>query len=176
MRGKIDLTGHKMAGLFRPLRQKGYARPRYRGEKMPDAVYRQLVRLIDGAVRDTFDKHPEYLTDAGEMSARRSIVKRAVGALWGYAKEVTEDNSFTAQAVQSRSDVVTDALRASAAEQGTTLVQNVSPWAWPLRPWLRSAIRPVPVALGGGCEAAPADNLAQRIRDTQSAMKAVDHG
>lgn len=62
-------------------------------EKTPDATYRQLWRLVDGAVRDTFANHPEYLTQAGNRSARHSIIKRVVGTLHGYATQVARGRS-----------------------------------------------------------------------------------
>lgn len=49
-------------------------------------AYRQLWRVVDGAVTDAFAQHPDYLTDKGEQSARMSVVKRVTGAVHGYAK------------------------------------------------------------------------------------------
>lgn len=46
--------------------------------------YHALWRIVDGAVRDAFLRHPEYLTDAGHRSAQLSIVKRVAGALEGH--------------------------------------------------------------------------------------------
>lgn len=54
--------------------------------KMPRA-YRALWRVVDGAVAVAFNQHPDYLTEKGRRSARRSIVKRATGALYGFALE-----------------------------------------------------------------------------------------
>jgi hypothetical protein len=52
-------------------------------------VYRQLWRVVDGAVRDALETHPEYLTPKGNIqsAARRSIVKRVTGAVLGFAEE-----------------------------------------------------------------------------------------
>lgn len=47
--------------------------------------YRQVWRLIDGAVADAFACHPDYLTSKGAQSARTSITKRVTGAVHGYA-------------------------------------------------------------------------------------------
>lgn len=114
MRGKIDLTGHKLAGVFRPPAIRTHYK-RHRAPKMPDRIYRQIVRLVDGAVRDTFANHPDYLTDKGRHHAANSIIKRTTGTLWGYAKEA----SFAAETsvARGRSEAATDVLRASAATQ-----------------------------------------------------------
>lgn len=98
MRGKIDLTGHKLANLFRPPapRSKGYYK-RTRLAKLPggkQGSYRQIWFIVDGAVRDCFGSHPEYLTPAGRRSARESITKRVTGALHGYATQVARGRSM----------------------------------------------------------------------------------
>lgn len=51
--------------------------------------YRQLWRLVDGAVKDCFKKHPDYLTLKGHIQhrARQSINKRVVGTILGYTQE-----------------------------------------------------------------------------------------
>lgn len=50
-------------------------------------AYRQLWRVVDGAVFDALYNHPDYLTDKGRRNARESINKRVVGAVYGYALE-----------------------------------------------------------------------------------------
>lgn len=183
MRGKIDLTGHKLAGVFRPPAKRERYR-RYRAEKMPDATYRQLLRLIDGAVRDSFANHPEYLTKIGRQSAQGSVVKRVAGSLWGYAKDITEEKSFTATAgvrpvndaaVRGRPDALADALDVSAAAKEDGARFTPSFWTR-FALGVRSAVQFGWVALGGRTTNASADNLSQRISNTQAAMKTVDHG
>lgn len=115
-RGKIDLSWHKMAGIYRAPAAKARWR-RARMEKCPDEVYRQLWRLVDGAVRDTFANHPGYLTDAGKMSAMNSIVKRVVGTLHGYGTQVPRGRS-----------AVTEDVTAAADETGSSL-DVAGPWA-----------------------------------------------
>jgi hypothetical protein len=52
------------------------------------AVYRQVWRIVDGAVRDAFRQHPDYLSPCRrEAEIRRSIVKRVTGAFLGYVGE-----------------------------------------------------------------------------------------
>lgn len=47
------------------------------------ALYRQLWTIVDGAVRDTFLHHPEYIETRWKMNVRISLNKRIVGALNG---------------------------------------------------------------------------------------------
>lgn len=62
--------------------------------KMPHRVYGKLWRIVDGAVRDTFAMHPEYLADARrEAVVRQSLNKRVVGTLWGFVSQETEGRS-----------------------------------------------------------------------------------
>lgn len=50
-------------------------------------AYRQLWRVVEGAVSMTFEAHPEYLTERGVQLARVSVTKRVVGAVMCYAGE-----------------------------------------------------------------------------------------
>ena len=47
---------------------------------------RQVWRVVDGAIRDAFLNHPDYLTRKGSRAAcaRRSLAKRVTGALLSY--------------------------------------------------------------------------------------------
>ena len=49
--------------------------------------YRRLWRVIEAAVVEAFKAHPDYLTDYGrhQGNATRSVCKRVVGAVHGYA-------------------------------------------------------------------------------------------
>ena len=62
------------------------------------AAYRQLWRIVDGAVRDTFEQHPEYLTPAGRRQAQRSVVKRVTGQVLGYAVQTAQARSAASAA------------------------------------------------------------------------------
>lgn len=61
----------------------------------PGDAYRQLWRLVDGAVADCFNNHPDYLTERGQhyRAARRSLTKRVVGAVLGYAEQSARSRS-----------------------------------------------------------------------------------
>lgn len=58
---------------------------RLRPVRIGDPVYRQVWRIVDGAVRDAFGTHPGYVPPGlRERTVRHSIVKRVTGALLGY--------------------------------------------------------------------------------------------
>lgn len=48
-------------------------------------AYSQLWRVVDGAVRDCANMHPDYFVHARLKTARNSIVKRVSGAVLGFA-------------------------------------------------------------------------------------------
>ncbi len=50
---------------------------------------RQIWRVVDGATRDAFINHPDYLTKKGSrgLCARRSVAKRVTGALLSYLEQ-----------------------------------------------------------------------------------------
>lgn len=111
-RGKIDLTKHPMAGKYRPPAKRA---PRALPIK-PGPEYRKIWRIVDGAVRDTFANHPEYLTVKGRDGARKSLVKRITGAVVGHADQA-----------RGRSDVVgvVQPTPPAAAELKTAVRENV---------------------------------------------------
>lgn len=114
MRGTIDLHDHKLAGLYKPR-----AKPIKRTVmvKCPDEAYRQVWRLADGAVRDCFANHPEYLTAKGKMHARLSLVKRVAGTFHGYATQVAWGGSETsANVADAEAAKATDSTSDGAAK------------------------------------------------------------
>lgn len=56
---------------------------------------RQIWRIVDGAVRDAFIHHPNYLTASGARAhcARRSINKRVTGAILSYLERSKQGRS-----------------------------------------------------------------------------------
>ena len=52
-------------------------------------AYAQLWRVVEGAVADCFNMHPDYLTPKGakKSTAQRSLTKRVTGAVLGYAEQ-----------------------------------------------------------------------------------------
>jgi len=57
--------------------------------KLPSKEYRAIWRVVDGAIRNALDMHPDYLTKKGSdrSAARMSIAKRVVGAVLGFQAE-----------------------------------------------------------------------------------------
>lgn len=51
------------------------------------AFYRQIWRIVDGAVMDCFSHHPNYVKKEMARAVRMSIVKRVTGAINGYVGE-----------------------------------------------------------------------------------------
>lgn len=72
-------------------------KPRYRQHRVllseKSRMYRQLWRIVDGAVFDALYTHGDYLTAKGRFSARTSINKRVVGAIIGFVEQSTEGRS-----------------------------------------------------------------------------------
>lgn len=70
---------------------------RLKSEK-PNQQYgfnRQIWRVVDGAIRDAFIHHPDYLTERGSRynTARRSIAKRVTGTLLSYLEQSKKGRS-----------------------------------------------------------------------------------
>ena len=59
-------------------------------------VYRQVWRLVDGAIRETFAAHQDYLPNGkSEKRIRNSLSKRIVGKFMGYISQVPRGSSET---------------------------------------------------------------------------------
>lgn len=57
-------------------------------EKPGDPTYRQIWRVVDGAVASALAARPEYVAPGKKTrTVRNSIVKRVTGALHGYAAQ-----------------------------------------------------------------------------------------
>lgn len=56
---------------------------------MGQTAYRQLWKVVNGAVVDAFNRHPNYLTRSGRKYAATSIVKRVTGTVLSFAVEQT---------------------------------------------------------------------------------------
>lgn len=65
-------------------------------------AYRQLWRVVDGAVRDALDHHPDYLTAKGRRNARESVTKRVTGQVLSYATQVAEGRSGSSPAPEMK--------------------------------------------------------------------------
>lgn len=64
--------------------------------------YEQLWRVVDGAVRDCFAMHPDYIAPGRhESSVRMSVNKRVVGAISGFAVQAARGRSLSKRAAES---------------------------------------------------------------------------
>jgi len=61
--------------------------------------YAQLWRVVDGAVADAFNNHPDYLAKR-EKIVRASVNKRVVGAILGFVEQSTRGRSGEPAAVE----------------------------------------------------------------------------
>lgn len=68
-------------------------------------AYRQLWRVVEGAVADALEHHPDYLTARGARHARRSVTKRVVGAVMGYAEQSAQGRSRYSRAADTAGSV-----------------------------------------------------------------------
>jgi hypothetical protein len=64
-------------------------------------AHRRLWKIVDGAVRDAFEQHPDYLTEKGKRNARASVTKRVVGTVLGFAGEAAGGRSDERSAAEN---------------------------------------------------------------------------
>lgn len=69
-------------------------------------AYRQLWRIVDGAVADAFLQHPDYLTPRRRRAAQNSVTKRVVGGVLGWASQEAQGRSALVAAADKASPVV----------------------------------------------------------------------
>lgn len=53
-------------------------------------AYAELWGVVDGAVSDAFNHHPDDLTPKGQRSARTSVVKRVTGTVLSFAVQAAQ--------------------------------------------------------------------------------------
>ena len=61
---------------------------------LKNADHALLWNLVEGAVADAFRSHPDFLTNKGRQTVVRSVTKRVVGQLVGYAKQTLRRGRF----------------------------------------------------------------------------------
>jgi hypothetical protein len=61
---------------------------------MRSTAYAELWGVVDGAVVDAFNNHPDYLTPKGQMSARTSVVKRVTGTVLSFAAQAAQGRPY----------------------------------------------------------------------------------
>ena len=69
-------------------------------------AYRQLWRIVEGAIADAFAAHPDYLTERGRHLVASSVTKRVVGAVMGYAEQSARGRSGEKPAADSKASHV----------------------------------------------------------------------
>lgn len=82
------------------------------------AAYAELWGVVDGAVADAFNTHPDYLTPKGQRSARTSVVKRVTGTVMGFAVQAAKGRRQPAETQERQLST------AHAGEGGPTLSPN----------------------------------------------------
>ena len=86
---------------------------RLKPEKSPTHAYAALWRIVDGAVRDCFAAHPEYIPAGGdERTIRNSIVKRVTGLALGYAVQTARGRSVEETAAENAGSLFHDSAHA----------------------------------------------------------------
>lgn len=80
---------------------------------MREGAYAELWGVVDGAVADAFNNHPDYLTPKGQRSARTSVVKRVTGTVLGFAVQAAKGRQRPAETHER------DATSAHAGEGGS---------------------------------------------------------
>lgn len=58
-----------------------------------DLNYHRLWRIIDGAVADALNSHPDYFSHGRRYAIQQSIVKRVTGSVIGFASEQAKGRS-----------------------------------------------------------------------------------
>lgn len=64
---------------------------------MRSEAYAELWGVVNGAVSDAFQSHPDYLTPKGQQSARTSVVKRVTGTVMGFAVQAAKGRVVPAE-------------------------------------------------------------------------------
>jgi hypothetical protein len=93
-------------------------------QKRPSTAYAQYWRVIDGAVADAFNHHPDYLTPRGHALARASIVKRVTGAIESFAGKPARGRTGAISAA-GKDGVALDAPSGSARVNALPLAYDV---------------------------------------------------
>lgn len=69
---------------------------------MRSGAYAELWGVVDGAVADAFNNHPDYLTPKGQQSARTSVVKRVTGTVLSFAVQAAKGRATNPAETQER--------------------------------------------------------------------------
>lgn len=93
---------------------------RLQPEKPGSPDYRQIWRVVDGAVASALDAHPNYVAPGKKLrTVRNSIVKRVTGAIIGYAEQSAWVRSGSSPADNGSAAFI------AAAEDGVSLQRRL---------------------------------------------------
>lgn len=81
-------------------------------------AYRQMWRIVDGAVTDALTHHPDYLTAKGTRAARISVVKRVTGAVLSFAEASAKGRPRSSRAADTASMVFSSTTRTAEDHSG----------------------------------------------------------
>lgn len=94
--------------------------------KKDDPTYRQIWRVVDGALRDAFSEHPDYIEHVNPRRRdhiRASVVKRVTGQVHGYMAE--KGRSTSRVAVESEAAAAYDGGFLTRLAQGARKLAGV---------------------------------------------------
>jgi hypothetical protein len=84
---------------------------RLQPEKPGSPAYRQIWRIVDGAVASAFAAHPDYVASNKRLrTVRNSIVKRVVGAVTSHAEQSARVRSGSSPAHERPAVALTAAV------------------------------------------------------------------
>ncbi len=109
---------------------------RLKAPKGEATAYEQLWRVVDGAVRDAFMSHPDYISrQIAERTVRMSVVKRVTGAVAGFAVQAARGRSLKEAAEMERgvekSPVQSSACKSDEAANFPKIPAKASGSGWP---------------------------------------------
>lgn len=93
-RGAIDLSAHPLARRAKRLKPHAPVKP--------GQAYSRIWRIVDGAVRDAFASHPEYIEKRWMRAARFSITKRVTGEMMSFAAQSAKGREAAADTGSGR--------------------------------------------------------------------------
>ena len=91
-------------------------------------AYRQLWRVVDGAVLDALTMHPDYLTERGARLARQSITKRVTGSVIGFAEQSARGAGLVDNPAADSMDRFDETIHVDGSAQGRRMSPPTSWW------------------------------------------------
>jgi hypothetical protein len=100
---RLTYWGRKM-NLFEHAEMKSaqWEKPKFIKPPKSSRAYRSMWKITWGALVDTFNNHPDYITAGREQAALRSVCKRVTGAVLGFAEQSAKGRSEKSAADKPR--------------------------------------------------------------------------